>query len=70
MRVKPFASPSHPQPHNANPESSWRRIANVSFSSAARWTFKLLRAPGQPDCKWSTIVPGADIGPRYVCFEG
>ncbi len=23
-----------------------------------------------PDCKWSAIGPGADIGPRYVCFEG
>ncbi len=21
-----------------------------------------------PDCKWSAIAPGADIGPRYVCF--
>ncbi len=23
-----------------------------------------------PDCKWSAIAPGADIGPRYVCFQG
>ncbi len=22
-----------------------------------------------PDCKWSAIAQGADIGPRYVCFE-
>ena len=33
------------QPHNANPESSWRRIANVSFPSAARFTFN----PDSPD---------------------
>jgi len=37
-RVWPFPNPSHPQPQNANPESSWRRIANVSFPSAARCT--------------------------------
>ena len=31
------------------------------------------RAGGEgrrPDCKWSAIAPGADIGPRYVCFRG
>ncbi len=43
-----FSFSPYPQPHNANPESSWRRIANVSFPSAARCTFKPLRAPGRP----------------------
>ncbi len=39
MRVKPIPSPfPYPQPHNANPQSSWRRVANVSFPSAARCT--------------------------------
>ncbi len=43
MRVKPIPSPSpDPQPHNANPESSWRRVANVSFPSAAGFSIRNL----------------------------
>ncbi len=34
-RISGVSIPSHPQPKNANPESSWGRVANVSFPAAA-----------------------------------
>ncbi len=45
-----------------------RRFSLMSIS----WKCPLRVTSGRrsSDCKWSAIAPGADIGPRYVCFRG
>ena len=53
--------------HSCGKERPWRP-EQVAWASRA-WKDRS-RDTGQksPDCKWSAIAPGADIGPRYVCF--
>ncbi len=55
--------------HSCGKERPWHP-EQVAWASRA-WEDRS-RGTGQksPDCKWSAIAPGADIGPRYVCFEG
>ncbi len=55
--------------HSCGKERPWRP-EQVAWASRA-WKDRS-RDTGQksPDCKWSALVPGADIWSRYVCFEG